>query len=183
MTNEEILANAPKDGAATHILVDHEHHVTYAKRYPDSGNWFWFHPDSGWLEFDRMPTAQNIQSLSDIRRIVELEKEVKKWQKWHLETSQTLSEVCGKAEAAERERNEAHNELLAVFALSTVSQSNESFDYGRRLLNKFAIEQKIEELEQFLEHLKWNFTWSHAVYGFINERINQLRQQLNGDSQ
>lgn len=74
MTNEEILANAPKDGAATHVLVDHEHHVTYAKRYHDSGNWFWFHPDSGWLEFDRMPTAQNIQSLFDIRRIVELEK-------------------------------------------------------------------------------------------------------------
>jgi hypothetical protein len=74
MTNEEILANAPEDGVATHILVDHEYHITYAKRYPDSGNWFWFHPDSGWMEFDRMPTAQNIQSLSDIRRIVELEK-------------------------------------------------------------------------------------------------------------
>lgn len=78
MTNEQInqiLDSAPE--GATHILVDHEYHVTYAKRYPDSGNWFWFHPYSGWLEFDRMPTTQNIQFISDIREILALRDENK----------------------------------------------------------------------------------------------------------
>lgn len=72
---QNLIDSAPE--GATHILVDHECHVTYAKRYPDSGNWFWFHPYSGWLEFDRVPTSQNIQFISDLREILALRDENK----------------------------------------------------------------------------------------------------------
>ena len=90
MTNEEILAKVPK-GCNGMGKIEGE------------SEWVPMHNSMG-----------IVRSVDDMRRIVELEKEVKKWQKWHLETSQTLSEVCGKAEAAERERDDEVNKVQSL---------------------------------------------------------------------
>lgn len=173
MTNEEILANAPKDGAATHILVDHEHHVTYAKRYPDSGNWFWFHPDSGWLEFDRMPTAQNIQSLSDIRRIVELEKEVERLNAHNqiFDAATALNDnLKQKLEAAERERDD--------YKRIAVDAATESFLIAADNEIKRALAQENKSASA-INHCQHQFHCA-ARSCAIDCVNNQLRQQLNG---
>lgn len=160
MTNEEILANAPKDGAATHILVDHEHHVTYVKRYPDSGNWFWFHPDSGWLEFDRMPTAQNIQSLCDIRRIVEFEQKLEAAELQAKELTSTATAMMQK-----------HPFILG--GLDAVAVPTEKYNDMVKLLNRQR--QKLSANENS------NCELECGAYGtYCKCKDDQLRQQLNG---
>jgi hypothetical protein len=74
MNNKEILANAPE--GATHVLIDIEYHPTYVK-FDMKGRWyFWHYPSlNHWYEMGKMPD-NDIHSLADIARIVELEKEL-----------------------------------------------------------------------------------------------------------
>jgi len=103
-----------------------------------------------------------------MRRIVELEKEVKKWQGWHSETSQTLSEVCGKAEAAERELENERMMSMKRFV-----------ETGRA--DTFAIQQQIKAIRA--AKVKSYDTSRGLVVSVesLEDLINQLRQQLNGD--
>lgn len=110
MTNEEILATVPK-GCNGMGKVEGE------------SEWVPMHNSMG-----------IVRSVDDIRRIVELEKEVKKWQKWHLETSQTLSEVCGKAEIAERKLKAYEKEAIEAAKGQEVFATNriiEAFETNR----------------------------------------------------
>lgn len=69
MNNEQILENAPK--GATHVSI--KAIITYLKI--DGKGTFWF--DDGYWRLLTYACTNNIHSLSDLRRIVELEKELK----------------------------------------------------------------------------------------------------------
>lgn len=115
MNTLAIVTNAPDK--ATHVAIT-DNAIVYIKSamvYDHLFDYAWRNGE--WVRHqveDCRKAGYEISSLSDIRRIVELEKEVKKWQKWHSETSQTLSEVCGKAEAAERERDDEVNKVQSL---------------------------------------------------------------------
>lgn len=102
MTNEEILANAP-EGATHADCVG-----TYYKYLPGAIQWqVWMNPEpeSYWRTMPdyNIECATSIRSLSDIRRIIELESELK--------ASATACKMLHKdKEAAERERDEAHED-------------------------------------------------------------------------
>ena len=163
MTNEEILANAP--GWATMVCMERFWQKLTAN------SWRSIRLDLTYESLRIMPSANSggIRSLSDIRRIVELEKEVKKWQKWHSETSQTLSEVCGKAEAAERELENERMMSMKRFV-----------ETGRA--DRYAIEQKMSILSavEITFNAHENGGEPISFYGAFLIVKEHLRQQLNG---
>jgi hypothetical protein len=72
MTDEEILAGAPKDGLCTHFDFIK---LEYWKFSDSWYEWVRFVNNSrGWFKSE--PFESNLRSLADIARIVELEKDV-----------------------------------------------------------------------------------------------------------
>ena len=159
MTNEEILANAP-EGAT---------HYTDGAQWPykkDIGEWMfiWDEDSLEWFKTAKIYTCT--RSLSDIHRIVELEK---------------------RAEQLERERDKLRCAVVtAIDAFDDYDMDVETYAPIKHVkmkqglrdsLNKFAIEQQIKALEDFKENTSFDM---HTSISF-NLRVEQLRQQLNGE--
>ena len=49
------------------------------------------------------------------------------------------------------------------------------------LVNKFAIEKKIEFKNDLIKHLRNNYTWTHLVYEFIDSFGEQLRKEQDSE--
>lgn len=168
MTNEEILTNAPEHCFAVDHFIGSKEPVYICS---NSNEFYAVHSgEKIGTAPNKYPFSVRFRSLSDIRRIVELEKEVKKWQKWHLETSQTLSEVCGKAEAAERERDDMKANIDHLM--------KDCHRFTDKRLNEFAIEQRISGIQRVLDCRELNL--SEGDVATISLMQEQLRQQLNG---
>lgn len=187
MTNEEILANAP--GWATMVCMERFWQKLTAN------SWRSIRLDLTYESLRIMPSANSggIRSLSDIRRIVELEKEVERLNAHSLifDAAPALNDdLKQKLETSERYLA-ATRDLLLMFAQSideahriAESSSNKesilsAFDgtkyKARERLNNFAIEQQIKALENFSEK------YCDDEHSFLADKvINQLRQQLNG---
>ena len=190
MTNEEILANAP--GWATMVCMERFWQKLTAN------SWRSIRLDLTYESLRIMPSANSggIRSLSDIRRIVELEKEVERLNAHSLifDAAPALNDdLKQKLETSERYLA-ATRDLLLMFAQSideahriAESPSNKesifsAFDgtkyKARERLNKFAIEQQIKALENFSEK------YCDDEHSFLADKvINQLRQQLGGETE
>ena len=162
MKNEEILANSP-DGA-THY---------------DGGVWVQStgkqplekYGEAAW-DYEQGYEMEDIRSLSDIRRIVELEK-------YNLGLATESHELQQKLEAAERERDE-----LIVFSQHLIDchkngiQCLVDIDYSE-FAGKFAIEQQIKAVEYCYKNIP---DLADSDYVKLKRRAEQLRQQLNWGS-
>lgn len=198
MTNEEILANAP--GWATMVCMERFWQKLTAN------SWRSIRLDLTYESLRIMPSANSggIRSLSDIRRIVELEKEVERLNAHSLifDAAPALNDdLKQKLETSERYLA-ATRDLLLMFAQSideahriAESSSNKesilsAFDgtkyKARERLNKFAIEQQIKALEETLRENSRSIVYPHGdntdvIYtDDIKFDMEQLRQQLNG---
>ena len=122
-------------------------------------------------------------------RIEALEKELLDWKIRHQEASTSLGEVCQRAEAAERERDEADAEANQLYDLAQsleVCSEYLKINFANRKthLAKFAIEQQIKGATAFAAMVvdTGQFGWSDSQWltDFVEEYADQLRQQLNG---
>lgn len=212
MTNEEILANTPE--GATHITSNN----VYLKVYGNYCHVFnslhvWSIPITN---IEDVSIRNNPRSLSDIRRIVELEK-------YNLGLAMESHELQQKLEAAERrivelekevERLNAHSLVFdAVLTLNddlkqkleaagrerdaalgfiasripTIESLCSKSDVAKimksehlQALNKFAIEQKINSLNESSFYFSHDDRIDRVAIIHIEEEIEKLRQQLNG---
>lgn len=195
MTNEEILANAP--GWATMVCMER-----FWQKLTDN-SWRSIRLDLTYESLRIMPSANSggIRSLSDIRRIVELEK-------YNLGLATESHELQQKLEAAERERERPPNEqgcnrygldmayfrnvinrelnrplsdykpdeLARVFArLSKTADKSVMFE--PEFSSKFAIKQQIKAVEYCYKNIP---DLADSDYVKLKRRAEELRQQLNG---
>lgn len=150
MTNEEILANAP--GWATMVCMERFWQKLTAN------SWRSIRLDLTYESLRIMPSANSggIRSLSDIRRIVELEQ---------------------KLEAAERDLQIFHG-WIARAMMKGCCHEDITTDTLLEIQSKFAIEQRISGIQRVLDCRELNL--SEGDVATISLMQEQLRQQLNG---
>lgn len=105
MTNEEILANSPYKADGTMTVGD----KSYCIRLEGKHALEWIESHKVWTKVSSFSDVDEIRSLSDIRRIVELEKEVERLNAHSLifdAASALNDDMKQKLEVAERERDE-----------------------------------------------------------------------------
>lgn len=211
MTNEEILANAP--GWATMVCMERFWQKLTAN------SWRSIRLDLTYESLRIMPSANSggIRSLSDIRRIVQLEKEIQESNEimgecWAMvgndidyehggystlhEHVNALKEL---ATAAARDLNKLEDEnAILITRLAALSiKFGEELPRTSEVLKEFATDQKIDELERFVQafskaalaapvpeiNRRANELTRAAIVGALKtatqDRINLLRQQQN----
>lgn len=202
MNNEEILKCAPKGATHVEIFTQISQQPYFYRR--ELKSWcgrfvydWWDKGNNQWLN-SSMPTG-DIRSLNDIRRIVELEnpqclqefvcvEQMKEMTMLEIHrANQSLHEQLAKANEHLKELKELNLELAVnVEACCELTE----MDMGaaidrlleidnteaRELVNKFAIEQKIDGIERLCCKLKREIYFDKDVHDCAVDLIEQLRK-------
>lgn len=213
MTNEEILVNAPEDCFAVDHFMGSKHPV-YICSTKDGFVAIHKGVKIGTSPKD-YPFSVRFRSLSDIRRIVELEEEAYRLRKHNNDMGAEYSSLerhYKRIAEDEKHRAEAAEKRVDDLHVQAERLLKESDSYAKRLAevereledermismkrfvetgraDKFAIEQQIKVLEElstisgavanhWCEREQAGYMWCHSQ---ITEKLEQLRQQLNGE--
>lgn len=171
MTNEEILTSEPEGATHIEILSGTVPYYIKCEITPDA-NYSFFDRENAWHKLKNGPSG-DVRSLSDIRRIVELEKEVERLNAHNqiFDAATALNDdLKQKLEAAERERDD--------YKRIAVDAATESFLIAADNEIKRALAQENKSASA-INHCQHQFHCA-ARSCAIDCVNNQLRQQLNG---
>lgn len=191
MTNEKILANAPEHCFAVDHFIGSKEPVYICS---NSNEFYAVHlGEKIGTAPNEYPFSVRFRSLSDIRSIVELEKEVERLKAHSLifdAASALNDDLKQKLEAAERERDELRCAVAtAIDVFDDYDMDVETYAPIKHVqmkqglhdcLNKFAIEQQIKALEREASLWPDDLTECSHVKSSILGSAEELRQQLNG---